>query len=281
MKHLIVITAAAFLCSLSAHARVGETEKEIAVRYGEGKKADTQRIAGAVTSAYTKDEFYVEVVILDGKSVMEIYVHKKGMSDDVINELLEVNTAPGTAWQFRRKANQWKRSGTPQLVAHRWPGHPDFFCIKDLKACDDATANAGLIAPLIGHARIGETQKEITARYGEGKKAETQRLAGAETFAYTNKDYYIEVVILDGKSVLEIFARKGGTTEAAIQELLQMNSIPGSTWRFEKKANRWERSGTPKLVAHRWPGHPGFFCIKDLKACEEAEKKNKPNASGL
>ena len=281
MKHLIVITAVSFLCTLSSRARVGETEKEIAARYGEGKKAENQRIAGAVTSAHTKDEFYVEVVILDGKSVMEIYVHKKGMTDAVISELLKVNTAKGTEWQFRRKAGRWERSGTPQLVAHRWPGHPDFFCIKDLKACDNAIKNAGLIVPLKGHARVGETQKEITARYGEGKKAETQRLAGAETFAYTRDDCYIEAVILDGKSVLLIFAPKAGTTDPVIKELLQMNSLPGTTWRFDKKANRWERSGTPKLVAYRWPGHPEFFCIKDLKACEEAEKKNKPNAGGL
>ena len=135
---------------------------------------------------------------------------------------------------------------------------------------------AAFLCSLSAHARVGETEKEIAVRYGEGKKADTQRIAGAVTSAYTK-----EVVILDGKSVLEIFARKGGTTEAAIQELLQMKSLPGATWRFDKKANRWERSGTPKLVAYRWPGHPEFFCIKDLKACEEAEKKNKPNAGGL
>ncbi len=280
MKHLIVITAA-FLFSVPSHARVGETEKEIAARYGEGKKAENQRIPGAVTFAYTRDEFYVEVVILDGKSVMEIYVHKKGMTDDVINELLKVNTASGTAWQFRRKANRWERSGSPQLVAYHWPDHPEFFCIKDLKACDNASKNAGLIAPLTGHARVGETQKEITVRYGEGKKADTQRLAGAETFAYTSNDNYIEAVILEGKSVLLIFAPKGGATEAAIKELLLVNSLAGATWRFDKKANQWERSGTPKLVAYKWPGHPEFFCIKDLKACEEVEKKNKPKANGL
>ena len=67
-----------------------------------------------------------------------IYVHKKGMSDDVINDLLKVNTAPGTAWQFRRQTNRWERSGTPKLVAYKWPGHPGFFCIKDLKACEEA-----------------------------------------------------------------------------------------------------------------------------------------------
>jgi hypothetical protein len=37
----------------------------------------------------------------------------------------------------------------------------------------------------------------------------------------------------------------------------------------------------PQLVGYRWPGHPDFFCIKDLKAYEAAEKKNKPNAVGL
>jgi hypothetical protein len=273
--------ATAFLFSIPVHARVGETEKEITARYGEGKKADNQRLAGAVTSAYKKDEFDVEVVLLNGKSVMEIYAHKKGMTEDVIKELLKVNTEPGTAWLFRRKTNRWERSGTPQLVAHRWPDHPDFFCIKDLKAHDNAIAKASLITQLVGHAKIGETQKEIVARYGEGKKAETQRLVGAETFAYTSDDCYVEVAILEGKSALEIFAPKGGATEAVIKDLLQMNTIPGTAWRFDKKANQWERSGSPKLVAYKWPGHPEFFCIKDLKACEEAEKKHKPNTSGL
>ena len=124
---------------------------------------------------------------------------------------------------------------------------------------------AAFLCSLSAHGRVGETEKEIAARYGEGKRADNQRIPGAVTSAYTK-----EVVILDGKSVLEIFARKGGTTEAAIQELLPMNSLPDATWRFDKKANRWERSGTPKLVAYRWPGHPEFFCIKNLKAYWES-----------
>lgn len=144
-----------------------------------------------------------------------------------------------------------------------------------------ATAIAAFSAVLSAHARVGETAKEITARYGDGRKAQTQRLAGAETFEYEKNDFYVEVVLLDGKSVLEIYAHRKGTTEDVIKELLKVNGNAGAAWHFDRKANRWERGGTPKLVAYRWPGHPDFFCIKDLKACEAAEKNNKPSASGL
>ena len=139
-----------------------------------------------------------------------------------------------------------------------------------------------LLVTVSAHARVGETQNEIKARYGDGKKAQTQRLAGAETFEYEKNEFYVEVVILDGKSVMEIYAHRKGTTDDAIKELLKANTTSNETaWRFDRKENRWERGGTPKLVGYRWPGHPDFFCIKDLKACEAAEKKSKPSASGL
>src|SRR5204863_173525 len=143
------------------------------------------------------------------------------------------------------------------------------------------TMTAALLAVASAHARVGETQKQIATRYGDGKKAQTQRLAGAETFEYTKDDFYVEVVMLDGKSVLEIYAHKTGTTDDVIKELLKVNSSAEATWHFDRKANRWERGGTPKLVAYRWPAHAEFCCIKDLKACEAAEKKNKPSAGGL
>ena len=144
-----------------------------------------------------------------------------------------------------------------------------------------ATTAAALAITVSAEARVGETAKEITARYGEGKKAQTQRLAGAETLKFKKDEFYVEVVLLDGKSVMEIYAHEKGTSDAVIKEVLKVNSTPEAAWRFDRKENRWERGGTPKLVAHRWLGHPDFFCIKDLKACEAAEKKNKPTASGL
>jgi hypothetical protein len=141
---------------------------------------------------------------------------------------------------------------------------------------------AALTITVSAQTRVGETAKEIATRYGEGKKAQTQRLAGTEAFEYEKNDFYVEVVILDGKSVMEIYAHRKGTTDDVIKELLKANTTSSETaWRFDRKENRWERGGTPKLVAHRWPGHPDFFCIKDLKACEAAEKKNKPSAAGL
>ena len=145
-----------------------------------------------------------------------------------------------------------------------------------------AMTAAAVAITVTAQARVGETTKEIAARYGEGKKAQTQRLAGAETFEYEKNEFYVEVVILDGKSVMEIYAHRKGTTEAVIKELLKANTTSSeTTWRFDRKENRWERGGSPKWVGYRWPGHPEFFCIKDLKACEAAEKKNKPNAAGL
>ena len=144
-----------------------------------------------------------------------------------------------------------------------------------------ALVTALLLAAATAHARVGETEKEIAARYGIGKKAQSQRLAGAETLEYRKDDTYVEVVLYGGKSVLEIYAPKNGTTDDFIKDLLKLNSKAGATWRFDRKANRWERRGTPKLVAFRWPGHPDFFSIKDLKACEAAEELNKPSAGGL
>lgn len=138
MKHHTAIVATFVLSASFAQARVGETLKEIAARYGDGKKADTQRLAGAVTYAYKKEDFYVEVVILKGRSVLELYAHTKGMTDDIIKELLTINSTGLTPWHFARKTGRWERQGTPKLVAYRWPNHPDFFCIKDLDACEAA-----------------------------------------------------------------------------------------------------------------------------------------------
>ncbi len=135
MKHIVAIAAVSLLIVASSQARVGETQKEITERYGEGKKADTQRITAAETFAYEKNEFYVEVVIYEGKSIMEIYAHRKGTTDDVIKELLKVNTPTGTSWHFDRKESKWQRDGKPKLVGYRWPGHPDFFCLKDVDTC--------------------------------------------------------------------------------------------------------------------------------------------------
>ena len=50
-------------------------------------------------------------------------------------------------------------------------------------------------------ARVGETEQQIKARYGEGNMANTQRIPGAVTFEYSQDAFQIEVVMLAGKSI--------------------------------------------------------------------------------
>ena len=144
-----------------------------------------------------------------------------------------------------------------------------------------AIAIAALLTTGSSQARVGETQKEITERFGEGKKADAQRLTGAETLAYEKNEFYVEVVLYEGKSIMEIYAHRKGTTEEVIKDLLKVNTPTGTSWRFDRKESKWQRDGKPKLAAYRWPGHPDFFCIKDIEACAAVEKKHKPTASGL
>ncbi|MFN0128049.1 MAG: hypothetical protein ACKV19_15325 [Verrucomicrobiales bacterium] len=144
-----------------------------------------------------------------------------------------------------------------------------------------AIAVAVLVASVPSQARVGETQKQITERYGEGKKTEVPRIVGAESFAYEKNGFSVEVVIHDGKSIMEIYSNRKGVTEEVIQDLLKVNTATGTKWRFDRKESKWHRQGKPKLAAYRWPGHPAFFCIMDVEACAAVEKINKPSASGL
>ena len=91
----------------------------------------------------------------------------------------------------------------------------------------------------------------------------------------------MEVVIYEGKSIMEIYAHRKGTTEEVIKDLLKVNTPTGTSWRFDREEGKWQRDGKPMLSAYRWPGHPDFFCIEDVEACAAVEKKHKPSANGL
>ena len=111
MKHFLALSFAALLAQMNAHARVGETREEIAIRYGEGKLMPSQRLAGTESFEYSKSGFIVEVVILDGKSVMEIYARKEGTSDEAIKELLKRVNVERLSIELREKMIGGKVSG--------------------------------------------------------------------------------------------------------------------------------------------------------------------------
>lgn len=122
-------------------------------------------------------------------------------------------------------------------------------------------------------ARVGETSQEIIARYGAGKKSKDRLSApGAETFRHEKNGFFIDVVIVGGKSIMEVIHRKDRIiTDEDIKALLKLYDSSSTNWRFDRREKRWERGGKPKLVAYREPGHDDFLCIKDLEACEAAE----------
>lgn len=124
----------------SAFARLGETRQEIDKRYGEGKRSDTQRLDGAETIKYHFNNFEIEVVFHDDKSIWEIFHGSFKLSE--IKTFLKANAGEKSTWNYDGMNHRWERSGSPKYIGYFWPGHEDYFCIEDVKACE-AMHNGG------------------------------------------------------------------------------------------------------------------------------------------
>ena len=61
------------LFTTSAFARLDETREQIDKRYGQGTRSDIQRLDGAETIKYHFNNFQIEVVFHDNKSIWEIF----------------------------------------------------------------------------------------------------------------------------------------------------------------------------------------------------------------
>ena len=143
-----------------------------------------------------------------------------------------------------------------------------------------AIAVSAALTTAFAHARIGETQDEISKRYGAGNKTGDTRLPGTERFTYTKDNFYVEVMFSAGKSVMEVFHRNDATiTDDDIKGFLNVNA-DGHGWAIDKKTNHWRR-GDYMLQAFREPGHDDFFFIQDVTAVRESEKKGKAKPSGF
>lgn len=144
---LLSLATVCFLIS-PAQARLGETLQEIIQRFGPGELSDMQRQPGAKTYKYHKDDFQIEVVIDQGKSIWEIYTRKNGnggqFTDADIKNILAGYKDQKRNWhEDRDTANRWTASGKPKYEAYRWPGHEDYFCVKDIAACAALDKAAG------------------------------------------------------------------------------------------------------------------------------------------
>ena len=129
------------------------------------------------------------------------------------------------------------------------------------------------------YARIGETYGEITKRYGRGEKQGTGRMHTTKGYYFIKNGFGVEVMILNGKSVMEVFHRTEGPqiSDAEIQDLLKING-ENLTWAFEN--NQWMRSDH-KISAFRQPGHDDFFFIQDVAATKQTPKDGKAKLDGF
>lgn len=127
------------------------------------------------------------------------------------------------------------------------------------------------------YARVGETDQEIKARFGEGRPSDFQRQAGAQTLKFTKDNFQIEVVLHNGHSIMEIYRRldvSGEMPKMDVKNILDGYKAQKRTWRYDSEDNRWISSAKPKLIAYLEPGHEDHFFIKDIGACEALTKAN-------
>ena len=127
----VLILTALLLFTTSAFARLGETREQIAKRYGPGTRSDIQRLEGAETMKYSYNNFQIEVVFHEDKSIREIFHPTRD-----IYTLLKAYADDGHTWHYDGVTRNWIRSGSPKYIAYAWPGHEDYFCIEDLKAIE-------------------------------------------------------------------------------------------------------------------------------------------------
>jgi len=136
------------------------------------------------------------------------------------------------------------------------------------------------LTTVFAQARIGETQDEITKRYGDGHKDGDTRLPGTERFTYTKDNFFVEVMFSAGKSVMEVFHRNDTTiTDGDIKAFLSVNA-DGHAWSIDKKTGHWRR-GDYKVQAFRAPGHDDWFFIQDIAAVKDSEKNGKAKPIGF
>ena len=83
-----------------------------------------------------------------------------------------------------------------------------------------------------GHARVGETVKQVEARFGKPQRVLHERGSFRE-LGYGYRGFMVGVSYVDGVSKSEGFARPDTPrlSDAEVQQLLALSSSPGTTWK--------------------------------------------------
>ena len=102
------------------------------------------------------------------------------------------------------------------------------------------------------HARVGETVKQVEARYGKPQRVLHERGSFRE-LGYGYRGFMVGVSYIGGISKSEGFARPDTPrlSDADVQQILALSLAPGTTWKLasDQKGDRlWVRSDG-KVVA--------------------------------
>ena len=124
-------------------------------------------------------------------------------------------------------------------------------------------------------ARLGDTEKQISALYGKPTRTPTQDEEGVITKIYRVKNYFILTELKEGKSIAEAYAHMDGTPlyNKEINAFLDVNSN-GMTW-AEKPGpkKRWDRSDKgAEAVYMNLGGQPMLW----IRSKVEDDKLSKP-----
>lgn len=126
-----------------------------------------------------------------------------------------------------------------------------------------------LLAPS-SHARIGETVKQVEARYGKPQKVFIDR-PDLRKVGYGYRGYMVMVYFSRGVSKRESFGRPdvARLPSDAVTELLALSAAPGTTWKpwqpptAEKGEQFWMRSDGAVLASSGSHGGMGILLVQD------------------
>jgi hypothetical protein len=106
-----------------------------------------------------------------------------------------------------------------------------------------------VFSAMTGHARLGETIRDLKRRYGQPVNVEATKASRTDRYSFAWDRYDVTVTVQEGRSVSEAFTR-ADRREFTLQEihaLLIENSDPGlawlqvdgSTWRQQDRTAVW------------------------------------------
>ncbi|WP_348546610.1 hypothetical protein [Chthoniobacter sp.] len=112
----------------AAKANIGETQDQIAARYGSGKVSEfTMGYRNSAAFAYTTDGYEITVIFRAGKSIAEMYDHKGvEVPEAEIKEALKVYSV-GHSWKSSNNDRWWRAD--KKMEAHRVDQRKDCYVI--------------------------------------------------------------------------------------------------------------------------------------------------------